>query len=1804
MSLYNAGNAYLQILPSFRGIEKLMQRETKKLAQAIDKSIAQGAGEGLINAFRDVNVNPARIQRASQDTADKWASGFEQRVKQQLKDSIDQLPVFEPKTKLGKFDRAIEQTRKQLEGLANAKIGPTGDVSFNDFGKQLDGIVQRMHRLSTEAKNSQQQMRLLATANVAHDLGSGLRDARLSGLGDGRAYGGAFATQAKAELAKALKAIPEINLDADTTGIERSVAAVRKRIETLSDMRIGIDIDRDAFHAQLDRATTELEQWAQRLPPSPLKFDLDSAAGGLRDFGEKIRPTIEAQTAPVAQAAGEVFAGKFAETVKQRIANAVQALPEIQLKADSSDADREIADIRAELEALGSRTIGVDIDAGEASAELATLVARLEKLDGKNVRIDVKTNALAAAAELRAIPDATDRSTVSMQQLGKEAGVTMSRMGYMVIVGATLGSIVAPAATTAALAVAGIGTAALGALVGFGAIALGIVGIADAVGKIDKYQQDADKSSRSFSQAQNKVTSAVEGVRDAEQSLADTRQDAAEANVEAQRRIADAQRNVAKAQRDSGEAVQKARENEREAIVAIGEARKDAAKATKDAIESEKDAQRSLTRANEDARDARKDLNEALRDAVQDLRDLDTAVKRNAVEISKAQTDAMTAKLELDKILTNPRASEIEKRMAREKYQSELIQIEELKNKQADLAKQKAAADKDGVESTDRVKSAREKVAAADERAADAQRRLVDTQQKVIETQLNGMKRVQDAEKRASDAQKATAKAQADGAERVADAQRAVADAQRDAVKTQRNGQRQIEAGQKRLGDANRGLQQSYEGLGVAGGDAFDNMNDALNKLSPAGRRFATWLYSMKGYLDELRSTAQNGFLPGLQDGLQILVSTYLPAFDAFLGRITRGLGAMFRATAQVFVMPEWKSFFSFIADSALPAIQGAWTATLNLARGVANLMKALAPLSAPIGEGLVDMTERFARWSDNLDTNPAFQTFLGYAADIGPRVVTLIKDLVNFIGRLVIAMAPIGTVLLAAFTATFEWINSWDIDTLTGVVEVVSLLASAILLLTGFVRTVKFVTEVWTAVSLVSAKVQTLLAAAVTRYNASTVGAIASTGLLNGRLFTTQAAGAAGAAGMTAMSAAAGPLGIAIAGIGAIWALNYRQQKQANDATDELAGGFQELAKAYKNAAEGADTSGHLIADTFRNVVENNDDMQQTVVTLTDMGASLDDIAGAAAGSAEQLGKVMDLIDKRINQLKQQKQANLFSIFDNQARDDEMERLYKLQDRLKESGDQAALTSQAMQLLNTSQKDVGFSASLATPAQLALAEAHRVLGDESSTAQQKMDALQKAEEAIKNAAVDATEADEAWNNAKITLSESVKQSTDAHDANARSLGLNTSTGLRNRDMLEQLIGSANKMYDADVALNGVTKQAVDKGNEHINQIRALAKQLGLNKTDTEALIKTYGKIPKNIDTAVSLDPNSFNNVYKSLQRMLFMQDAAKRGLSPAAAEKEYKKIEGDREYQRYVPNKPGNIPGHATGGPIGGTGGPTEDANLIWASKGEFMQPANTVDYYGPEFMEALRNRAIPREAFPGYATGGAIGQRPTWQWPVKFATPQIKIMSDEDIFAGGGGGGGGNGQLGGATGGRGWKWQINTLRSKFPGLDLYSGYRAHSITNSGNLSWHSRDGGRAVDVPPRHDVFNYIHDTFGKNTQELIWLGDKFRNIQHGKQHVYSDALLQQHGTAGMPNAHLHWAYDKGGMLPPGYSTVFNGTGKPEPVLTQPQWDAVVNNQGGNTGRSSVYNIEFAENKLTLADLQAHERRQAALDRVGRPR
>ena len=67
---------------------------------------------------------------------------------------------------------------------------------------------------------------------------------------------------------------------------------------------------------------------------------------------------------------------------------------------------------------------------------------------------------------------------------------------------------------------------------------------------------------------------------------------------------------------------------------------------------------------------------------------------------------------------------------------------------------------------------------------------------------------------------------------------------------------------------------------------------------------------------------------------------------------------------------------------------------------------------------------------------------------------------------------------------------------------------------------------------------------------------------------------------------------------------------------------------------------------------------------------------------------------------------------------------------------------------------------------------------------------------------------------------------------------------------------------------------------------------------------------------------------------------------------------------------------GFNTGGPVGGFSPHRRADNIpAWLTAGEFVQPVDTVNYYGKGFMEKLRKRQIPRFADGGSVSGFAWG-------------------------------------------------------------------------------------------------------------------------------------------------------------------------------------------------------------------------------------
>ncbi|MGC9544031.1 phage tail tape measure protein [Streptomyces sp. UG1] len=103
-----------------------------------------------------------------------------------------------------------------------------------------------------------------------------------------------------------------------------------------------------------------------------------------------------------------------------------------------------------------------------------------------------------------------------------------------------------------------------------------------------------------------------------------------------------------------------------------------------------------------------------------------------------------------------------------------------------------------------------------------------------------------------------------------------------------------------------------------------------------------------------------------------------------------------------------------------------------------------------------------------------------------------------------------------------------------------------------------------------------------------------------------------------------------------------------------------------------------------------------------------------------------------------------------------------------------------------------------------------------------------------------------------------------------------------------------------------------------------------------------------------------------------------------------------------------------------------------------------------------------------------------------------------------------------------------------------------------------------------------------------------------------IYSSMRYALASYGSLPRAYNRpGGYDDGGLLPPGLHSVYNGTRRPERVLTDRQWQALfAAARGGDGPRGDTYNFYPRTLDMTVADLDVLQRRQEARARMGRPR
>ncbi|MGP3750891.1 peptidoglycan DD-metalloendopeptidase family protein [Streptomyces sp. IBSNAI001] len=102
---------------------------------------------------------------------------------------------------------------------------------------------------------------------------------------------------------------------------------------------------------------------------------------------------------------GDDAGGAFARSIRRKLEAAFKAMPKLDVKLGDTGVDAELARIRAKLEQLSNKRIGIDVSAEAAQAEVTRLEEQLRRLGAAHPNVAVRADtatARAALAEIRA----------------------------------------------------------------------------------------------------------------------------------------------------------------------------------------------------------------------------------------------------------------------------------------------------------------------------------------------------------------------------------------------------------------------------------------------------------------------------------------------------------------------------------------------------------------------------------------------------------------------------------------------------------------------------------------------------------------------------------------------------------------------------------------------------------------------------------------------------------------------------------------------------------------------------------------------------------------------------------------------------------------------------------------------------------------------------------------------------------------------------------------------------------------------------------------------------------------------------------------------------------------------------------------------------------------------------------------------------------------------------------------------------------------------------------------------------------
>lgn len=880
--------------------------------------------------------------------------------------------------------------RDGLVPAATKAGGDAGKAAGRSFGPAMQGEVGNIGLSIGQQIGAQIASRIKDAVKDALKQGVTLggQQAQAAANRQGSQAGGAFARNARARIEAAFRSIPDITIGADTSEADSDIQALRARLEILSSKRIGVDLDAADARAQI----TDIEEQLRRLGASHPDVTVRADTARARTELAALRAEIDRISADPARVRVETD-GSFGQRLRAAVQQAQASLPEINIGADTTPAQIEVMRLRTQLGQLADQRIGIDIDAATALARIQQIQTRLTALSAADADVDVRVDSAAALAQLAAVQAMVNRldgqtARVDVDTSGALRAVlqlTVAVAGVAAIpaipvLAAGLGSV------TAAATAAGAGIGALGA-----AAAPAFLDIKNAL-EAQKSAQDAAASATAKG-GQAAATAARQGMQ-----LAGAQQALATAHRNAARQIAQAEQGVTDAVRSAAEANRRASQQVRDAKQRVADTVQQAADRQRTAAEQVERAEEQLADAQRTAQRAQQDLTQARRDAAVELEELSRRVTNAQLSERDAALSVREAQQRLKKTqAADSKSTALERERAQLAYDQAVQRLKDQQSETKKLSAQKRTADKAGVEGSETVKRAQERLAAAQRGVRDQAAGLAKAQQDAARQQVRGQQDIAAAQGKVAEAQRNVTSVQEQGARSVARAQQQLVAAQQSAADSISSAQRQI-----------RSAQLSAAGGADTAAAAQAKYRDALAAMTPAARGTFRAFVSLREAFGAWSRSLQPAIMPIFTRAL-IGMRNALPGLTPFVLAAARAIGTLQDRVSRGFKSPWWQSFKKDLAGSVEPAIVGLGVSFGRIFKGMGGIIQAFLPHMDSISGTMQRITGRFAAWGSSLKGSAKFERFLAYSSEQAPILASALGDVGRAFFEVARALSPLS---------------------------------------------------------------------------------------------------------------------------------------------------------------------------------------------------------------------------------------------------------------------------------------------------------------------------------------------------------------------------------------------------------------------------------------------------------------------------------------------------------------------------------------------------------------------------------------------------------------------------------------------------------------------------------------------------------------------------------------------------------------------------------------------------------------------------